>query len=98
LTRGGANLAFAGWADECNHWVRPDLRGRGIGTWLVAHAGAWLRLGGRSRMMAYAIENEQTEACAHYYSRYGLNPINRTTRGWQRPRHISRSAQPHQRG
>lgn len=28
LTRGGTNLAFAGWADECNHWVREDLRGR----------------------------------------------------------------------
>ena len=51
LTRGGANLAFAGWADECTHWVRDDLRGQGVGTWLVAHAGAWLRLGGTTRLM-----------------------------------------------
>jgi GNAT superfamily N-acetyltransferase len=85
LTRGGANLAFAGWADECNHWVRDDLRGRGIGTWLVANAGAWLRLGGTTRLMAYAIDDgAHTQAWIRYYSRYGLTPINRTTRGWQK--------------
>ena len=84
LTRGGANLAFAGWADECNHWVRVDLRGRGIGTWLVANAGSWLRLGGTTRLMTYAIDGEHTEAWIRYYARYGLKPINRTTRGWQR--------------
>jgi GNAT superfamily N-acetyltransferase len=84
LTRGGANLAFAGWADECNHWVRDDLRGRGIGTWLVANAGAWLRLGGTSHLMAYIIHSDHTQAWIRYYSRYGLTPINRTTRGWQR--------------
>ena len=50
LTRGGANLAFAGWADECNHWVRADLRGRGIGTWL----------------MAYTVDGEHTEAWTRY--------------------------------
>jgi GNAT superfamily N-acetyltransferase len=84
LTRGGSNLAFAGWADECNHWVRDDLRGRGIGTWLVAHAADWLRLGGTTRLMTYAIEGESTAAWTHYYARYGLTPINRTTRGWHR--------------
>lgn len=83
LTRGGANLAFAGWADECNHWVRDGLRGQGIGTWLVSHAGAWLRLGGTTRLMTYAIEGDHTEAWIRYYARYGLTPINRTTRGWQ---------------
>lgn len=84
LTRGGTNLAFAGWADECNHWVREDLRGQGIGTWLVAHAAAWLRLGGTTRLLAYAIENEHIDRCTSYYGRYGLKPINRTVRGWQR--------------
>jgi GNAT superfamily N-acetyltransferase len=84
LTRGGANLAFAGWADECNHWVRDDLRGRGIGTWLVANAAAWLRLGGTTRLMAYVIDSDHTQAWIRYYSRYGLTPINRTSRGWQK--------------
>lgn len=84
LTRGGANMAFAGWAEECNHWVREDLRGRGIGTWLVANAGAWLRLGRTSRLMAYVIEDGDAEARTGYYHRFGLSPINRTTRGWRR--------------
>jgi GNAT superfamily N-acetyltransferase len=84
LTRGGTNLAFAGWADECNHWVRDDLRGRGIGSWLVAHAAEWLRLGGTTRLMAYAIEGVNAPECTAYYARFGLRPINRTVRGWSR--------------
>jgi len=84
LTRGGTNLAFAGWADECNHWVQEDLRGQGIGTWLVAHAAAWLRLGGTTRLLAYAIEDDTIDRCTSYYARYGLRPINRTIRGWRR--------------
>jgi GNAT superfamily N-acetyltransferase len=84
LTRGGTNLAFAGWADECDHWVGEHLRGRGIGTWLVGHAADWLRLGGTTRLMTYAIENEQIDRSTRYYARYGLRPINRTVRGWRR--------------
>lgn len=84
LTRGGTNVEFAGWADECNHWVREDLRGQGIGTWLVAHAAAWLRLGGTTRLLAYAIEDEHIDRCTGYYARYGLRPVNRTVRGWRR--------------
>jgi len=84
LTRGGANLAFAGWADECNHWVRADLRGRGIGTWLVATAATWLRLGGTTRLLAYAIEDDRIADWTRYYRRYGLVPINRVIRGWER--------------
>ena len=84
LTRGGANLALSGWADECNHWVREDLRGQGVGTWLVAHAGNWLKLGGTTRFLTYAIENEHVDRCTRYYARYGLRSINRTVRGWRR--------------
>lgn len=84
LTRRGANLAFAGWADECNHSVRDDLHGRGIGSWLAANAGAWPRPGGTTRPTAYIIDNNHTEAWIRYYSRYGLTPIIRATRDWQR--------------
>lgn len=85
LTRGGTNLAFAGWADECNHWVREDLRGQGIGTWLVTHGVAWLRLGGTERLLAYAIEDGGIGRSTRYYARLGLRPITRTVRGWRRP-------------
>jgi GNAT superfamily N-acetyltransferase len=84
LTRGGTNLAVAGWADECNHWVREDLRGQGIGTWLVGHAALWLRLGGTTRLLSYAMEDGHVDRCRSYYQRYGLRPINRTVRGWRR--------------
>lgn len=66
LTRGGANMAFAGWADECNHRVRDELRGHGVRTWLVATAGAWLRLGGTTRLMTYVIDSDHTEAWIRY--------------------------------
>ena len=84
LRRGGTNLVFSGWADECNHWVRRDLRGMGIGTWLVSTAATWLRIGGTTRLLAYAVEDERIADWTRYYGRYGLAPINRVTRGWER--------------
>jgi GNAT superfamily N-acetyltransferase len=84
-TRGGSMMRLAGWADESNHWVQEGLRGRGIGTWLVRHGAAWLRLGGTSRLLVYLIDNEHLARGIQYYSRFGLQPINRTRRGWKRP-------------
>ncbi|HEY3142251.1 MAG TPA: GNAT family N-acetyltransferase [Acidimicrobiales bacterium] len=80
---GGSKIRLAGWADECNHWVQEDLRGRGVGTWLLRHGAAWLRLGGTERLLVYLIENEQLDAGLRYYGRHGLRPINRTVRGWK---------------
>ena len=84
LTRAGSNLAFSGWADECNHWVREDMRRRGIGAWLLMSAASWLLLGGTSRLMTYVIDDADAEIWIRYYARFGLLPINRTTRGWRR--------------
>lgn len=84
LTRGGTNLSAAGWADECNHRVRQDMRRRGIGTWLVRSAAEWLRLGGTTRLLSYAVEDQDLEAWIRYYGRFGLRPVNRSTRGWTR--------------
>jgi GNAT superfamily N-acetyltransferase len=84
LTRGGTNLGAAGWADVCNHRVREDLRGHGIGTWLVRSAVEWLRLGGTSRLLAYAVEDDRLPDWIRYYGRFGLHPVNRTTRGFER--------------
>ncbi len=68
-------------------WVREDLRGQGIGTWLFAHSVAWLRLGGLSRLLAYGIEDGHIERTTRYYARLGLSPISRTVRGWRRDGH-----------
>jgi len=90
---GTANSQLARWADEGNHWVAPGHRGQGIGTWLFRHGCLWLCLGGKDRLLAYAVERrargaEPMEAsadrCDNYYTRLGLTRITRTTRGWCR--------------
>jgi GNAT superfamily N-acetyltransferase len=91
---GTANAQLARWADEANHWVTAQHRGHGIGSWLFRHGCAWLRLGGKNRLLAYAVERRArgaepmeatAEACDRYYARFGLSRITRTRRGWQRP-------------
>jgi len=64
--------------------VREDLRRQGIGIWLVRSAAEWLRLGGTTRLLAYAVEDEHLDGWARYYDRFDLRWINRTTPGWER--------------
>lgn len=90
---GTGNGQLARWADEGNHWVAAAYRRQGIGTWLFRHACAWLRLGGKDRLLTYAVERrmqgaEPMEATAEqwepYYARFGLTRTTRTRRGWRR--------------
>lgn len=92
-SHGVANAQLARWADEANHWVTLENRGNGIGTWLMRHGCAWLRLGGKTGLLAYAIDRRANgaepmeataERCTPYYARFGLSPITRTRRGWHR--------------
>ena len=92
-THGTANAQLSRWADVGNHYVDPAHRGQGVGTWLFGHGCDWLRLGGKDRVLAYAIEQRldgaqpiegTAEAWGAYYARFGLRPIGRTRRGWQR--------------
>ncbi len=103
---GATNASLTRWADEANHWVHPDHRRQGIGSWLFRHGCEWLRLGGKDRLLAYAVERwgrgaQPTEGTAAewgpYYERFGLKPITRTRRGWHRspaatPRDANRHA------
>lgn len=93
-TYGTANAQLARWADEGSHWVHPDHRGRGIGSWLVRNGAEWLRLGGKDRFLTYAVErraagmdpmDNMIATYAAYWARFGVFPITRTRRGWQRP-------------
>lgn len=94
-TYGVGNSQLARWADEGNHRVDPEWRGRGIGTWLLRSGCAWLRLGGKDRLLAYAVERPGHDAAPleadysierieRYYARHGLLRIARSRRGWKR--------------
>lgn len=83
LTRGGTRARFAGWADVGNLEVDDELQRRGIATWLLGHAAAWLRIGRVDRLLAYAWpEQEAMVACL---LRCGFTELARTRRGWTRP-------------
>jgi GNAT superfamily N-acetyltransferase len=53
-TAGGTRSRFAGWSDIGNLYVAEEHRRKHIGTWLLANAGSWLRLGRVDRLVDYA--------------------------------------------
>jgi GNAT superfamily N-acetyltransferase len=71
-----------GWSDIGNLWIRDDLCRQGIGTWLLAGAADWLRLGGIERLLAYAWPEEEAELA--FLSRHGFEELVRSERGWER--------------
>lgn len=82
LTRGGTVSRLVRWAALRERFVEPDLRRCGVGTWLVRHAGAWLRLGGADRIL---VPLGPPEDPPQFYERFGWHEIGRTRRGWERP-------------
>jgi GNAT superfamily N-acetyltransferase len=81
-TRGGSLSRLDGWADLAELHVAEHVRGRGIGTWLVQHLAAWLRLGGTSRfLVALGGEDAVVEP---WLARFGWRRIDRSRRGWER--------------
>lgn len=83
LTQGGALPALRGWAELGEIEVDERWRNRGVGTWLIQHAAAWLRLGGCDRaVFAVAAENEAAGA-GRLYRRLGWNVLTRHQIGWQ---------------
>ena len=81
-TRGGSLSRLDGWADLAELHVADHARGQGIGTWLVAHLSAWLRLGGTSRFLV-ALAGEDI-ALEPWFERFGWRRIGRVRRGWER--------------
>jgi GNAT superfamily N-acetyltransferase len=71
-----------GLADIGNLQVVESWRRRGVATWLVAAAGAWLRLGRVSRLLDYAWP-EQEDSVA-FLNSVGFRELTRTQRGWTR--------------
>ena len=69
-----------GLADIGNLWVEETHRRRGVGTWLVAAAGAWLRLAGVDRILGYAWPEEEVGTA--FLASVGFRELTRTRRGW----------------
>jgi len=70
-------------ADIGNLQVVEAQQRRGVGTWLVAHAGEWLRLGRVDRLLAYA-GPEDEECLTPFLELLGFDVLARTERGWRR--------------
>jgi GNAT superfamily N-acetyltransferase len=77
---GGTLSRFAGWADIGNLCVREQDRRRGIGTWLVAHATEWLRLGRVERLLTYVEHGHDDELA--FSLAVGFRELTTTRRGW----------------
>lgn len=84
FTRHGSMLRNDGWADISNLSVEPDFRRRGVATWLLRHAGAWLRLGGTRNLVSYLGDDEIESPSHAWHAANGFVELNRTRRGWSR--------------
>jgi GNAT superfamily N-acetyltransferase len=82
LSDAGRRAGLTSWADVGNLHVGEDHRGRGIGRWLLGHAGEWLRLAGAERVLDYTTLED--EACLRFLVRSGFRELTRTRRGWSR--------------
>ncbi len=78
----GPRGSHSGWADIGNLEVGEAYRRRGIGRWLMAHAGDWLRLALVERVLDYTFSDD--EACLAFLELVGFRELTRTTRGWER--------------
>lgn len=80
-----------GWADVGNLRVTEPYRRRGVATWLLAHAGDWLRLAQVGRLLDYAWLEPDQDGTGQDYRGYraflaasGFTMLTRTKRGWTR--------------
>jgi GNAT superfamily N-acetyltransferase len=74
--------ALSGWADGWGIRVDEPLRRRGVATWLVREAAAWLRLAGRDRL-AWPLVPEEDAGEEAFWRALGLVELTRIRRGWK---------------
>lgn len=73
--------------------VQEGWRNRGIGTWLVRHAAAWLRLAGCDRVVLAVAEENEAAGAGRFYQCFGWEVLTREIHGWMR---IAQSGAPGQ--
>ena len=74
---------LSGWADVGNFHVEEANWHQGVGTWLMATAGEWLRMGGVDRLLGYA--STEDTAYAAFLQQVGFRVLTRTIRGHVKP-------------
>jgi GNAT superfamily N-acetyltransferase len=84
MTAGGTHSRLAGWAEAWECWVRPDLRRRGIATWLLGHVAYRLRFASARRLLDCCITapEGEDEGTLPFLLARGFRELTRTRRDW----------------
>ena len=81
---------LGGWADVGQLHVTEQYRRRGVASWLLGQAAAWLQLAGVGRLLDYAwLEGtdpggQDYTDCRAFLPAAGFRELTRTRRGWER--------------
>jgi GNAT superfamily N-acetyltransferase len=94
LADDGALPALQQWAQLTELEVEESWRNRGIGAWLVRHAVAWVRLGGRSRLLVATMADNA--GAIRFYRRCGWERLVHEQKGWSPSPTNDNAADPHQ--
>jgi GNAT superfamily N-acetyltransferase len=82
LADGGALPALQQWAQLTELDVEGPWRNQDIGAWLVRQAVAWIRLGGRSRLVVATMADNA--GAIRFYRRFGWELLVHEQKGWKR--------------
>lgn len=84
LSSGGEIPALTAWVEVADLWVQDDRRNRGIGSWLVKSASAWLRLGEYGRAILAVSPEQERSGATRFYEHLGWRVLTRLRRGHAR--------------
>jgi GNAT superfamily N-acetyltransferase len=83
VQRAGAWPGQPGWGEIWELQVQEGWRRRGLGSWLVRHAVAWLRLAGCDRVVISTTEDHEAAGAGRFYERFGWEALVREVQGWE---------------
>ena len=84
LGRGGSLPALRGWAELSEMHVAEGWRDRGVGSWLVGNAVAWMRLCGCDRVVLVVDEDDEAAGAGRFYRRFGWGVLSREIPTWSK--------------
>ena len=82
-TDDGSRFGRPAHADIGNLWVAEPFRRQGVARSLLAEAGRWLGMAGRTSLVTYLSE-ESPESEGRFYEAVGFEVLTRTRRDWTR--------------